>query len=179
MQWHEQGCRIALIDGLGHGPAAAAAAQSAIDVLTARPLLSPTDAMHACHYALYGTRGAVISIAGIDLDQGQLVYAGVGNVEAQFRQSGRTQRLIAYRGIVGVALPPVRSFQIALERDWLLALHTDGVSARFALDGIPDVDSATPERLASLVLTGWGRASDDATVVVARSPEAGAHRPTE
>lgn len=170
VQWHGSTCRIALIDGLGHGPAAAAAAQGATDVLLAHPALSPGDAMQACHHALRGTRGAVVSIAGIDLAVGQLTYAGVGNVEAQLWQGGRTERLIAYRGIVGVTLPTVRSVVIALERPWLLLLHTDGVSSRFAVESLGEATGPAPDALATAVLARWGRDTDDATVVVACSP---------
>ncbi|HWE62357.1 MAG TPA: SpoIIE family protein phosphatase [Chloroflexota bacterium] len=169
VQWHGGACRVAVIDGLGHGPAAAAAAQRATDTLIAYPALSPGEAVQACHHALHGTRGAVVSIAGIDPGAGQLTYAGVGNVEAQLWQHGRTQRLIAYRGIVGQSLPPVRPYVVSLEREWLLLLHTDGVSARFAVETLPEFTGPTPGSLATAVLAGWGRDTDDATVVVARS----------
>jgi serine phosphatase RsbU (regulator of sigma subunit) len=169
MQRHDGVCRIAVIDGLGHGPIAAAVARSATDALVARPALTPGDAIQACHHALHGTRGAVLSIAAIDLDSGELTYAGVGNVEVQLWLGGQTQRLIAYRGIVGVTLPTVRSFVVPLEGEWLLLLHTDGVSARFAVESLPEFTDPASESLAAAVLAGWGRETDDATVVVARS----------
>jgi len=135
----------------------------------AHPQLSPDDAIQACHHALHGTRGAVLSIAAINLDAGELTYAGVGNVEAQLWQGGRTQRLIAYRGIAGVTLPIVRSFVVPLEGAWLLLLHTDGVSARFAVESLPEFTDQAPESLVAAVLAAWGREIDDATVVVTRS----------
>lgn len=168
VQWHGTMCRVAVIDGLGHGPGAQAPARRATEVLQAQPALAPADALHACHRALYGTRGAVISIAGIDLDDGALTYVGVGNVEAQLRQQGKTARLMASRGIVGVTLPALRVLPVALAGEWLLLLHTDGVSARFAVETLPEVSSNDPGALAAAVLSGWGRASDDATVVVVR-----------
>lgn len=176
VQWHGGACRVAVIDGLGHGPEAAAAARAAIGALAARPALAPEAAVRACHDALRGTRGAVLSVAAIDLDAGQLTYAGAGNVEAQLWQGGRTQRPIAYRGIAGVSLPTVRSFALPLEREWLLLLHTDGVSARFALDSVPEFTRLAPDDLAAAVLARWGRVTDDATVVVAR-PRPGAPLP--
>lgn len=167
-QWHGGVCRIAVIDGLGHGPAAAVAAERARDLLAAHPALAPEEALRACHQALHGTRGAVISIARIDLETRQVIYAGVGNVEAQLWQGGRTQRLVAQRGIVGVTLPTPRPVAYALERVWLLLLHTDGVSARFNVERLREATSPTPQPLAAAVLAGWGRDTDDATVVVAR-----------
>lgn len=169
VQWHGGICRVAVIDGLGHGPVAETAARCAIDTLVAHPTLAPIDAILACHHALHGTRGAVLSIAAINLDRGELTYAGVGNVEAQLWQGGRTQRLIAYRGIVGLTLPTVRSFVVPLEREWVLLLHTDGVSARFAMENLPEFTDPGPGSLATAVLAGWGRETDDATVVVTRS----------
>jgi serine phosphatase RsbU (regulator of sigma subunit) len=170
VEWHDGACRIAVIDGLGHGPMAMAAAQRASEVLRAHPDLAPEEALRACHAALRGTRGAVISIARIAVDTAQLLYAGIGNVEAQLWQSesGRTQRLVAQRGIVGVTMPTPRSAVYTLERDWLLLLHTDGVSARFHVERVPKVAGPTPAVLAAAVLEGWGRDTDDATVVVAR-----------
>jgi serine phosphatase RsbU (regulator of sigma subunit) len=166
VQWHGGCCRIAVIDGLGHGPAAETAAHSAVEALRTRPDLPPDEAVRACHHALQGTRGAVVSIARIDLNAGELTYAGVGNVEAQFWQHEQSQRLIAYRGIVGVSLPTVRSFVMALEPEWLLLLHTDGVSSRFAMESLPEFATSMPDSLATAVLNRYGRVTDDATVVV-------------
>lgn len=168
VQWHGSLCRIALIDGLGHGPSAAEAAQIAVGVLASHADLSPADAIQACHQALRGSRGAVIYITVVDTRKSELTHASVGNVEAHLLQSGKTQRLIGARGIVGVALPAVRSFVVGLDPEWLLLLHTDGVSARVALENVPEAHSASPEQLAAVVLDRWGRATDDATVLVAR-----------
>src|SRR5215208_5172100 len=86
--WADAGCRIALIDGLGHGPPAAVAARVAIEALVHAPDLAPDAALGLCHHALLGTRGAVISIAQIAPEGTSLVYAGIGNIEAQLWQGG-------------------------------------------------------------------------------------------
>src|ERR1044071_4727239 len=61
-------CRIAVIDGLGHGPEAAAAAACAVSFLDEHPDLDPAEALRRSHVAMMGTRGAAISIARLDLD---------------------------------------------------------------------------------------------------------------
>jgi hypothetical protein len=101
-------CRIAVIDGLGHGPEAAQAAQTALDLLATHPDLAADAAMRACHRALVGTRGAAVSIVLLDLQIGTLTCAGVGNVDARLWQPGREQRLMIQRGIVGANLPTIR-----------------------------------------------------------------------
>ena len=168
VDWDEHACRVAVIDGLGHGPAAARATEAAITVLSANPSLRPDEALRCCHLALRGTRGAVISIARIEPLAQRLVYAGVGNVEARLWRDGEQERPIAYRGIVGVTLPTIRSFEYALTPDWTLLLHTDGISARFGDREVLEEAQNEPLDVVTLLLQRWSRPLDDATVVVVR-----------
>jgi serine phosphatase RsbU (regulator of sigma subunit) len=167
VDWHGSVCRIALVDGLGHGPGAAAAASAAIAALADEPALNPVDAVHCCHDALKGTRGAALLVVSIDVSRAQLIGAGAGNVEARLCQDGGAKHLTTDRGIVGSVLPRVRPVEMALAPDWLLLMHTDGIKSRFdaqsQLEAAPDGDG-----LAQAILTGWARATDDATVLVAQ-----------
>jgi anti-sigma regulatory factor (Ser/Thr protein kinase) len=174
--WDGAACRLTVVDGLGHGPEAAAATRAALDALAARPALAPGDALRACHVALGSTRGAAVSVARIEPTLHRLSFAGVGNVEARLwanGPAGRASRPIAYRGIVGTALPTVRVAEYDLADGWLLILHTDGVSARFELDPAGSGTSPgggggiDPQALAETLLARWGRQTDDATAVVA------------
>jgi len=158
--------RIAVIDGLGHGPLAASAAQAAVQALDARPQADPATAIYACHDALIGTRGAAMSVAWIDLQAARLTYAGIGNVEAHLWQGGARRRPISYRGVVGSLMRTVRSFEVSLEGPWLLAMHSDGLSSRLEIPPPGDAWN-DPQALADALLAQWARQSDDATVVVA------------
>jgi hypothetical protein len=164
---------VAVIDGLGHGPAAASAAAAAVEVLAAAPHLDPVAALLTCHRALAGTRGAAISVAWIGpAEPGspacRLVYAGVGNVEARLWQPDRERRPISHRGIVGAGSPRGRPSEFALGGDWFLVVHTDGVSARFDLTAVPEPERRDPQGLAEAIVARWGRLTDDATAVVVR-----------
>ena len=166
VDWHEGRCRVAIIDGLGHGAAAAQPANLAVRALAARPELDVEASLRLCHGALAGTRGAAISIASIDPIANNLTYSGVGNAEARLLTNGRMERLIAYRGIVGAVLPKVRSFAYALASDWMLVMHTDGIRSHFELDGLSEVQPTSAQTLADAILHDWARPTDDATVVV-------------
>jgi serine phosphatase RsbU (regulator of sigma subunit) len=161
--------RISVIDGLGHGPDAATAAQAAIAALTTEPTLLPDGAIELCHRALRGTRGAAISVAWVDVAQSRLVYAGIGNIEAVLAQDGQQQRPIAYRGIVGATMRTIRPFELPLLDDWVLVIHTDGIRARFDIGKVDGYGRRDPQMMADGLLAEWGRATDDATVVVACS----------
>src|SRR5205814_7164837 len=125
IDWQSTGCRITVIDGLGHGPEAARAAALAREALIEAPELLPLDGLRVCHRALAGTRGAAISVASIDLTTVHLTYAGVGNVMGHLWQDGRREQLVGYPGIVGSVLPTLRSFSLPLQPRWLVAMHTD------------------------------------------------------
>lgn len=163
------GCyRLALVDGLGHGPEAAVAAHAALATLAAHPALGPADSVRACHQALTGTRGAVISVVCLDLLAGVLRFAGIGNVEVQLWQRGRVEHLMADRGIVGAVMRTMREVSYPLDTDWVLVLHTDGIRGRFDLAALPAFQQRNMANLATGILTEWWRSQDDATVVVAR-----------
>lgn len=164
--WHGDRCRVALVDGLGHGPEAASASRLALETLQRRPALPLLEAFTACHRALAGSRGAVMAVVDIDVSIGMLSCAGVGNIEGQFSGPSRDDRLVSDRGIVGSSLPHVHPQTLQLTPDWLLVLHSDGVSSRFDVRRERSMPGYTAQALADAVLANWARPNDDATVVV-------------
>jgi len=167
VDWHGSACRIAVIDGVGHGPEAAAAAALAVDALAAHPALGPEESLRLCHGALVGSRGAAISIAHLDPVAGQLSFAGIGNVDAILRTLDGERHLVTYPGIIGVVSRTVRRFDLSLGERWLLLMHTDGVRSRLRIDALIGEGHATLDALAEAILAGGARPTDDATVVVA------------
>jgi serine phosphatase RsbU (regulator of sigma subunit) len=167
VDWDGPACRIAVIDGLGHGPMAAAAAAQATGALAADPTMDPVAAIRSCHDALTGTRGAAMLVVRIDVPAGLLTLAGVGNVEARLWQESRGTRLMTDRGIVGSTMPRMRPIDLDLNGPWLLVIHTDGVSGRFSVEELLDAGTEA-KSLPDAVLARWGRATDDATVLVAQ-----------
>lgn len=160
--------RFAVVDGLGHGPAAAQASSVILQVLDASPPEDIDPTLQACHDAARSTRGAALSIAVIDLDQHTLTFGGLGNVEGRLLTSGRQHRLVPARGIVGAALRKSRPVTFDLSEGWLLLLHSDGVSARLPLEwGGEHLSTERLQACADSLVEQWGRASDDATVLLA------------
>ena len=126
------GVLIGVIDGLGHGPEAACAAARAREIL----LQSPDEALEAlfrrCHAALRVTRGAVMSAAFVDRDQGKGSWLGIGNVEAVVvRAAGGTrpvcQSLFLWPGVVGQNIRSLRASALELCKGDALVFATDGI----------------------------------------------------
>src|SRR5437867_8889756 len=113
------GVLLAVVDGLGHGDAAIAAAQTAIAVLKRHAEEPLTALVNRCHAALTKTRGAVMTVATLRSFEGQLTWLGVGNVEAILlrvdRQAkARPDRVLLRGGLGGYQLPVLGARSIAL-----------------------------------------------------------------
>jgi phosphoserine phosphatase RsbX len=161
------GALVAVIDGLGHGADAAAAAETAAHVLAAEPSRMPPEALLACHRALACTRGAVVSI--VRVEGSVLSWAGVGNVEAVvvrgLNSPSRNARLLLAGGIVGHSMPALRRSDIALMRGDLLVMGTDGLCADFT----QHINAATsPERIVHHLVSCCRTGRDDTLALAAR-----------
>jgi negative regulator of sigma-B (phosphoserine phosphatase) len=162
------GVLIAAVDGNGHGAEAAAAAKIAAATLEAHALESPIALVLRCHEELKATRGAVMTLAFVDLRDRTLNWLGVGNVEAALfhrRRADTTDRVLLRAGIIGFRLPPVRAEIIPLKPFDTLIIATDGISPDFDLGLTLDGD---PQQIADGILARHHSGIDDALVVVAR-----------
>jgi len=161
------GALVAVIDGLGHGPEAAVAAQAAAVALRQQPDETLTVLMTLCHQALRRTRGAVISLASFNAATATVSWLGVGNVAGLFvRRSPGTlaarEGLVARGGVVGYRLPALREAKMPVLRGDLLVMATDGIGSDFNPDVTPD---RPVEDIARRILRVHARSNDDALVL--------------
>jgi negative regulator of sigma-B (phosphoserine phosphatase) len=166
----EHGVLAAVIDGLGHGPAAATAAQAAVAVLSRRRDAPVTELIQLCHRELRITRGAVMSLASIDVVRGVVTWVGVGDVEGiLLRASGPAkdarQSILLRGGVVGYRLPPLREAAWPVAQGDILIFATDGVRHGFAASVAGD---RSPQLIADDILAVHGKSTDDALVLVVR-----------
>lgn len=162
------GVLVGAIDGLGHGPEAAAAARAAAVILEAHAAESPLRLFERCHEGLRKTRGAVMTLASIHMRGSEMTWMGVGNVEGVLLRVNLTtaNEAVSLRGgIVGLRMPAPREARVSLFPGDTLIIATDGIGGGFSR-GIDA--SASPARLAESILSEHRKRSDDATVVVAR-----------
>ena len=86
---YEGGALVAAIDGLGHGGAAADAAEAAADQFRRHAGEPPETLLKRCHEALRSTRGVVATLAWFDLATAGLTWTGIGNVEGRLVRADR------------------------------------------------------------------------------------------
>lgn len=160
-----------VIDGLGHGEPAAAAANCATEVLK-RAAGQPLEALIGlCHRELATTRGAAITLASIDFRAETLQWLGVGNVTAVLlvRNANGVATRAASRltgGIVGYRMPELSPVEpIAIRPGSLMIMTTDGIADPY-LDGVDFAASA--DAITRQIMGEHSKLTDDALVLVAR-----------
>src|ERR1700694_2593580 len=70
-----------VVDGLGHGPEAAIAARAVAETLRSHANDAVAHLMLRCHQESRRTRGAVLSLASVSINDNTMTWLGVGNVE--------------------------------------------------------------------------------------------------
>ena len=162
-----------VVDGLGHGPDAAAAARAAIETVTKGMQLSAVDLMGSVHDALRPTRGAAGAVALLEPDKELCTYCGVGNICASIRSRGVSRSMVSHNGILGHQVRKIQHFTYPFERGALCIAHSDGVSARWDLAAYPGLEQRHPALVAGVLFRDHGRMRDDVTVAAVRNEEAG------
>jgi len=163
---------VAVVDGLGHGEEAATAAKVAVATLERFADEPIPSLVQRCHEALIGTRGVVMSLVTIEPARGKMTWLGIGNVEGLLVRADPEERsartaLVTRGGIVGSRpdLAGMRPQAMPVHRGDVLVLATDGIQSDFG-DAVTVRDS--PQQVADLVLSRYGKGTDDALVLVAR-----------
>jgi phosphoserine phosphatase RsbX len=160
-----------VLDGLGHGEAAATAALRAVEVLH-RARAEPLDVLiELCHRALTATRGAAMTLVRVNFESDTLGWIGVGNVTANLvakTPSGvevRSSTPLA-SGIVGYRIPEtLAAHKASIHPGDLLVIASDGI-AEHHLDSVDFATSAMA--IAEQILAEHVRDDDDALVLAAR-----------
>lgn len=162
------GFLVALVDGLGHGPDAAVAADSAIHMIRKNVERAPAEMLELANGSLRPTRGAAIQIATVDLRAQELRSAGVGNISTSVIYDDQSKSIPSQPGIVGHQMPKVREVVFPWKADSLLAMHSDGVSGRWSIDKYPGLRQRDPSLAAAVLYRDFARPRDDATILMLR-----------
>jgi serine/threonine protein phosphatase PrpC len=168
-RWHASAL-VGVIDGLGHGPSAHRAAQTARQYVETH-FDQPLDAIfRGVGRTCRATRGLVMALARFDFGRHDIrfSFASVGNIEVcRFRGRVR-EHFIVRRGILGGNAPNPRVTHHCWEAGDVMVLHSDGVTQRWRWEDFPDLDHASATIIAQRLLRTLAKTNDDATVVVVK-----------
>jgi len=172
------GTTLCIVDGLGHGEHAEAAARTAVDFVAQHMEQRLEDLFSGCAEALRYTRGAVMGVAVVDAHEKTLTYAGIGNTRAVIVRSANSEphsrsgpttfRFRSNPGIVGAGFRRLSPQTASLSPGDLLMLYTDGLPELLDVD-VHTYDTAhliDPNKLAQNILRDWSLETDDAALLV-------------
>jgi anti-sigma regulatory factor (Ser/Thr protein kinase) len=159
---------VGVVDGLGHGMHAAAAATAAARALASRPYDTPLEGLQSMHAAVRHTRGAAATVTMLDLRKAIVNVAGVGNISTALVGHGTMRQAVSLGGILGHEVRQFREYQYPWASGGMLIMHSDGLQTRWSLDGYPGLRQHHPVTVASVLYRDFRRGKDDVTVVVGR-----------
>jgi len=165
-----EGALIAVIDGIGHGAQAAAAAKEACSTLESNVKENVIALIARCHERLKGTRGAAMSLASFAFKDALLTWLAVGNVHGILLPAGSTwsdkeESLLQRPGVVGSQLPRLQAAVLPVSSGDTVVFATDGIEGNFDRTSIR---SQPPQKAAELILARHAKRNDDALILIAR-----------
>lgn len=166
----QDGVLVAAVDGIGHGEEAALVAGLAGTILQTHAQEPVTELLLRCHDGLRLTRGVAMSLASFNTANRSMTWLGVGNVQGTLLRPSAERpaagpSLLLRSGVVGVQLPALHAETLPVSRGDTLVLATDGIENDFARQiGM----NLPPQKAAEIILARYGKATDDALVLVAR-----------
>lgn len=164
--------RVLLVDGLGHGPLAARAADEAQRAFRqTQGKAGPEAILHDLHAALRSTRGAALAVTELDLVTRTLRHGGIGNISATVETPGQKARgLLSHSGIAGQEARRLQELTFPFPARSVLVLHSDGLATQWKLEAYRGAQSCHAAVLAGLLYRDFRRPNDDSTVVVIKEP---------
>jgi len=169
---HDGDVFVLLVDGLGHGPEAAKAAQTAVSVFNDSHLVNTRELVQKMHASMQGTRGGAVALARISSACRALGYCAVGNISGRLQSLDACRGLMSNNGIVGGQFRRIEEIQYAWNGPARLILHSDGLQTRWSMDAYPGLMQRHPAIVAGLLYRDFCRGRDDATIVVLDLPAA-------
>jgi anti-sigma regulatory factor (Ser/Thr protein kinase) len=155
----------AVIDGLGHGIDAHEAAVVAQRLVETHGSLNLVGLFQDAHQLLRRTRGVVMAVAVLYLDERRIEYLGVGNIEAVLINEKTSTQLTSLGGTVGHSMRSIRSFEYPWDGRHTLVMCTDGIRSAWRTQIPMEILHAHPDILTETILSGFSREKDDATAI--------------
>lgn len=156
-----------VVDGLGHGPQAAEAAQTAIRSFHRAPDLPLPELLTVIHRALRRTRGAAVGL--LRLHPGRAEYSGIGNVRVLTLAPLEVgHRLTGQPGIAGLNMTPPQVRAFPVPPGATAVLYSDGIDQQWARSPSAFVHRLPPSLLGASLALSHRLSRDDATVIAAR-----------
>ena len=161
--------KLFLGDGLGHGPEAAKAVNTAIDVFKRNVEETPVEIIRDLHQSVRKTRGLVACVAIFYFKEKLWRICGVGNISTKVSSYVNTKNYVAHNGIIGHNIPnTMKDQEVPYEPGQNIILCSDGLKNRWDLIKYPGILKNDLSILTAALYKDNTRNSDDASIAAAK-----------
>ncbi|MBI5589717.1 MAG: SpoIIE family protein phosphatase [Deltaproteobacteria bacterium] len=164
---YDSQCFLGLVDALGHGKEAYRIACLAHDYLERNFHDDLVMMMKGLHEHLKGTRGIVAALCRMDINTGELLYVGVGNICVKI-MGPRAFTFVPRDGIIGYVIPTPCEQHRRLYSGDTLVMYSDGIREHFDPLDCAGLFSGSAQSIASGLLRQFGKKDDDASCIALR-----------
>lgn len=164
-QTQDDDISVICIDVLGHGQKANVVAQITQQYLRQSDSLQPVEILRELDKVLSGNRGAAVAACLINQSNGQMTFAGVGNIAVR-RIYPKSSSLVSKDGVVGGNMRQPLEHKVTLADGDIYLLHTDGVKSRFSHRDYPQIISDSAATAVAHILRHFSKQHDDAGCIV-------------
>jgi anti-sigma regulatory factor (Ser/Thr protein kinase) len=161
--------KVFLGDGLGHGPEAAKAVETAIAAFDGCAEESPQEIIRYLNEAVKKTRGLVGTVAVFNITEQRWQLCGVGNISARIHSNSGGKGYSSYNGIIGLNVPnTLKNHEAYWEPGQHLIMCSDGIKSRWDSFKYPAIVRYDMTILATAVLKDFARLTDDMSVAICK-----------
>lgn len=161
--------QIFLGDGLGHGPNAHEAVQTAIQAFNQCTENEPTDILRYIHQKVKKTRGLVGSIAIYNHIKKEWKTCGVGNITTRFYEGLMSKKVMSHNGIIGLNIPAIMNTHVLPNAEYQhIFMYSDGIRNHWDLHQYPAILKCAPAIMAAAIFKDNARRNDDMTLLVGK-----------
>ena len=161
--------KLFLGDGLGHGPEAAFAVQTAGEAFAKCEENDPAEVIRYINTLVKKTRGLVGTVAIFDIREKKWRVCGVGNIITKVNSPASGKNYMSYNGIIGLNVPNTLNAQeVAYEKDQQIIMCSDGIKSRWDTIKYPAITRYDLSILSASLLKDFARYTDDMSVVACK-----------
>ncbi len=157
-----------VVDGLGHGVAAAEAAKAAVQEFNrCADASSITEILTSIHEALRHTRGAAVAVARTDESREELLFGGIGNIGGAIITDGNVRKTVSRNGTAGLTVRRIQEYSYPFTSGSTFFMYSDGLVSSWNCAGYPGLLARHPLLIAGVLFRDFRRDRDDVTILVA------------
>lgn len=160
------GVKVFLGDGLGHGHDAAMAVEKAMSAFRNCTSWEPVEIIRYIDTEVRKTRGLVGTVAVFSTKERKWKICGVGNITTKLMSAGMVKNCMAYNGIIGLNLPRTLNTQeVAHEKGQQLIMCSDGLKTKWDTAKYPGIFRYDLSILSATLWKDFARHTDDMSVL--------------